>query len=324
MLNALLTWCGRSWPARFASRGPVCLLLHRVTSTQAEPWTPTHRLSVSSEWFEALVADAAARFRPMTLSAIVDHLEAGEPPPPDAVAISFDDGYVDLAHHVKPILERYQVPATAFISSTLASHEAIPFEFALERIITQRTELCDELTGQARRWPLNDPDQRRACYDTLSRALRPRSRREQLDTLGKIGKGIAAPTARELFLNWDQLRELRDGGLIELQTHGHEHLPLNTRQQNEVIRDLLTHRSVFENHLGQPPTLLAYPYGATSNDAAQLARAAGFRAAFTTRPGVIRREGDRFAIPRFELGAAATAERPNVQATINRKLAKAA
>lgn len=293
-------WCKRTSGAGSSGRGAICLALHRVQPDPGEAWTATHRLTVTPQWFEDLAADIAANHDPVSLDAIAAHLEAGEPLPPQAVAITFDDGYRDLADYVLPILQRYELPATAFVSSTLASHEAVPFEFALERIIRKRTRLNNE----GRSWTLDNVEAKRMCFNALSRALRPQPRQIQLQTLASLNDGDAeVPAPGDLLLNWRELAQLRESGLFSLAAHGHEHRPLNQRPIGEAESDLWRCLDLFQQNLGFEPTLLAFPYGATSSAVGQLVRRMGLRAAFTTVKSDINRDTDRFAIPRYELGA---------------------
>ncbi len=54
-------------------------------------------------------------YRPVTLAQVLDHYVGGEPLPPEAVLITFDDGYRDNLENAVPILTRYGYPAVLFV-----------------------------------------------------------------------------------------------------------------------------------------------------------------------------------------------------------------
>jgi peptidoglycan/xylan/chitin deacetylase (PgdA/CDA1 family) len=77
-----------------------------------------HRLSVPIALFERQMAYLRRNdFRAVDLREIQAHLEHGHPLPPKAVGITFDDGYLDNWVHAYPILKRYGMKATLFVTT---------------------------------------------------------------------------------------------------------------------------------------------------------------------------------------------------------------
>ncbi len=82
-----------------------------------------HSIS-DSEWFYALspyqferqVRYLSESYKPVALSEIYEFVEGKRQLSDHSVALTFDDGYRDFLTEALPILERYKVPATVFLS----------------------------------------------------------------------------------------------------------------------------------------------------------------------------------------------------------------
>lgn len=77
------------------------------------------------------------------------------------------------------------------------------------------------------------------------------------------------------ILDADGVRALAEAG-VEIGAHSAEHSDLTKLPYDEVVADILRGRQELEAVLDRPVPLLAYPYGAVSDETVRAARAAGF------------------------------------------------
>jgi len=115
---------------------------------------------------------------------------------------------------------------------------------------------------------------------------------------------VFASTARvgrsTAYMNWDQLREMSDGGVtIGNHTVTHAHLPIHDKAI--VKEEIAQAAEILEKELGTAPDLFAYPYGESSLAVEEVVRAAGFKAAFAQHSGAFDRSVNSFYLPRFAL-----------------------
>jgi peptidoglycan/xylan/chitin deacetylase (PgdA/CDA1 family) len=102
------------------------------------------------------------------------------------------------------------------------------------------------------------------------------------------------------LLNAHQLRELAAAGVtIGAHTRNHPSLPSVDELTTEA--EVAGSKADLEAELGSPVGLFAYPYGRHDAKSVSAVRAAGFRAACSTRPGLSRAGGDPFLIERIEV-----------------------
>ncbi len=112
--------------------------------------------------------------------------------------------------------------------------------------------------------------------------------------------------ARELqLLDAEELGQL-GARQIEIGSHGMWHRALTKVPSDELEEELIGSAARLQEAGLPRPRALSYPYGDFSPAVAGAAHRAGYEAAFTTDPGVVRRHSERTALPRIEVHATDT------------------
>jgi peptidoglycan/xylan/chitin deacetylase (PgdA/CDA1 family) len=101
------------------------------------------------------------------------------------------------------------------------------------------------------------------------------------------------------------LHELAADG-IAVASHGATHRPLTRLAPAELEAEIAGSAERLRSLGLPPPRAFCYPHGEWSPEIRGAVRAAGYAAAFTTRPGALRRSDDRYALPRIEVHAGDT------------------
>ena len=120
------------WATASLRRRVVILMYHRVFESSADPW----ELCVSPGHFAEHLEVLNGNYQVMSLNELVRALRDAQLPK-RGVVLTFDDGYADNLWNSKPLLEKYEVPATVFV--TIGSLDS-PNEFwwdDLERVLLQ-------------------------------------------------------------------------------------------------------------------------------------------------------------------------------------------
>lgn len=118
---------------------PRVLCYHGVSDDPPDEW------SVTPEQLRTHLRLIRRDYVPVPLASVVSWLRGGPALPPGAVAVTFDDGYVDVLDTAASILAEEGVPGTAFIASGLVSGRAAHQSYIPTRPImdwAQVTELA--------------------------------------------------------------------------------------------------------------------------------------------------------------------------------------
>ena len=102
------------------------------------------------------------------------------------------------------------------------------------------------------------------------------------------------------YLNWDQIRELRDEG-VTIGAHSHNHFHMADLTEKEIVDEIEISNNIFLRELGSRPSLFAFPYGETNMEIINLLKKYKFKVAFGQHSGVINETSNFYYLPRFSL-----------------------
>ena len=314
----------RLWPwarglLRRTSRGIVILLYHRVAEHVPDP----QLLCVSAAHFAEHLEHLSGHYTLMSQHQVVHALQRGRIPR-KAVAITFDDGYVDNLSIAKPLLERRGCPATVFVVSGFVGSNRELVSDELERILLASASLPPELvltvagrtyswslghTGaQQGRWDVTQehyPTLRHKCYHGLHRLLRPLDHAGRLQTLAELSSwaGNREPVRRDrLVMNAEEVRGLVAGGLVDVGSHGASHILLAAQSAEVQRHEIVASKTSLESVLGRSVTSLSYPYGGAADfdeSTLRFVREAGYESACANVAALATRDSNPFALPRI-------------------------
>lgn len=261
----------------------VVLMYHRVLPKEqlADPLVQPG-MAVSTETFEKHLQWLRSD-RLIALEEWVERLHAGRPLPRRAISLTFDDGWADNYHHAYPLLQRYQVPATIFLTAARIGGAQWFWPERLSRVLmteslwtTPRDEaelawITGLLSGER---PNGTKAQLTPYLDRAIECAKSRSDQEMEDMLATVETKLAIgpPTPRTL-LNWDEVNTMLEGGLVRVGSHTSHHrrvtFPL---PQSELWNEVTGSRRLIEQRTGRPCPLFCYPNGDRSSESERLVR----------------------------------------------------
>lgn len=283
--------------ARRSEPSARILYFHRVND-ERDPFFP----AMSTALFEQEMRFVARHYNVVSLSKMLDHLEQGSKEP--VMAITFDDGYQDNFQNAFPILQRYNLPATIFLTTgSLDSRDPMWFEeLALAAKRTTRPHIDLEI-DVPRRLTFRTQAERLVSQDKIYSLLRPmpdhERRRWLQEILGQLG--YAGPAeVRDRMLTWDQARLMKNHG-IDFGGHTVTHPFISTLPREQVNWEVRECKRRIEEEMQSPVDCFAYPSGRDEDFGKwnkELVSEAGYRAAVTTIWGVNYPSTDRMELRR--------------------------
>lgn len=102
------------------------------------------------------------------------------------------------------------------------------------------------------------------------------------------------------YLTWEELREMEAGG-ITIESHTMNHYKLEELPDDEIRSELLNSKLILEENLGHPVEFLAYPTGTYNLHIAGIAKAVGYKGAFTIKYGNVDLGSNFYALERVPI-----------------------
>ncbi len=289
-------WPRVSFNRRREAAGRI-LYYHRVNDDN-DPYFP----AISTRLFEQEMRYLARHYKVVSLAGLLDCLAEGSPEP--VVAITFDDGYQDNHQYAFPILQRFGLPATIFLTTgSIDSGEPLWFEKLALAVKKTAQEYIDLEIDIPRRFWMRTPAERLQTNGRIFRLL------QQLDDAGRLRLtdeilrqlgGADDPERRKKMLTWDEVRYMKTCG-IDFGGHTVTHPFLAKMSREQVAWEAGESKRRIEEELQQPVDYFAYPNGREEDFGRwnkQVIREAGYRAAVTTIWGTNDRSTDPMELRR--------------------------
>ena len=278
------------------------LLYHRIASDTIDPFG----LCVDPSEFAAQMKHLRNHYQPVPLDTF--RREPDDDVFPDrAVAVTFDDGYVDNLTVASPTLLEYGIPATFFVTTEgLDDGRELWWDTICRLILCEPTvPSVIDLNVAGTRRQVSTSDDRCLALRAIHDAIRDLPFDERLKALAHVQEQLAQsetePTCRPLRTTEILRLASLPGHAIGVHTTHHLMLPAQPRTvQRSEIRDC---QNVLESLLRRKIEDLAYPFGGASEETVQTARDLGFTIGVGVDPAPIKRGADRMRLPRIDVRA---------------------
>lgn len=271
--------------------------------------------SLDTGAFESQMKFLRSAYRIVSMDELCRELEAGGPAG-QAVAITFDDGYRDLYTTAFPILRRYGIPATIYLTAQAIDTGEVSW---YDRIfVITLFSGTPEVYVLGKCFALGSRESRLKAAVDIVTLLRKCPNRIRIAACAELYESVKLPrAARECLggrmLTWEQIRAMQGAG-ISFAAHTMTHPVVRQLESEERERELGASKVLLETKLQRPVEHFAFPFGSAADidveSCAVLARL-GYRSASSTVWGLntpqtnrllLRRiGGDEPSIPLFSL-----------------------
>lgn len=273
------------------------LIYHRVLP-RPDPmfeWVP------DANAFERQMALLANNFVVLPLAEAVKRLKDGRLPG-GAVCVTFDDGYADNAEIALPILKRWGIPATFFVTTSFLKGGCMWNDSIIESVRSASGPVLDLTPIGIGCHSIESYTQRRHLVNRVLTELKYLSPDDRLERVAQIAEIASAELPDRLMMIPEQIRELSNAGM-EIGGHTVSHPILASIDDNAACTEIAQGKEELSSIVRAPVRFFAYPNGKPGRDYqsrhVRIVRSAGFEAAVSTSWGAANQATDVYQLPRF-------------------------
>ncbi len=231
--------------------------------------------------------------------------------PENSVVLTFDDGYASNYELAYPILRKYHLPATVFVTTGFLDGEDMLWFQRVDLALGRTRKESIEWKINGCRLPLSF-ESREARQQSMVRLMPELKELSDADLLNEIQRlehelEVAVPTRDNMPepmrpLTWDMARAMSNSGLVALGGHTHTH-PILSHCDALAMRAEITscYQRIFRE-TGIRPASFSYPNGHAEDytrETLQMVTEAGFQCACTMVNGRIGPHTSLLQLPRY-------------------------
>jgi len=287
------------------SNNAFILMYHRVLeSAIAEPYYVQPGMYVNFSTFDKHLAFLAGKFKVVSLQDLLRKLKEGENISRHCT-ITFDDGWRDNYTQAFPLLKKYQLPATIFLTTGFVGTDQVfwPEEICyLFQVLASRGGGLKEMPASVKDFfsgfDVNQADLPRFFEDKIQdlKILSPERRGQILCCL----RNEAGPQyLHRQMINWNEAKEMLESGLIQFGAHTVNHEILDQISLEQAAHEIGDSVKDITWHLQVTPRFFAYPNGNYNNAVQKLLNEHEVQAGLTTKRGYVNNSSMLFELPRI-------------------------
>jgi len=254
--------------------------------------------------FEKQIAHLVKNYKVISLDEIVERVKTKKSLRL-CVVITFDDGFRDNYEIAYPILRKYNIPATIFLTTEYIENGTAPWFIKLRYIFmkTQRTHLQLFHNGTTISSHMHTRDEKSAASDKAMAYLKDCHDQDRLILLDRLYEELGLngfERLNDLMLTWNQIKEMAEND-ISFGAHTVNHPILSRIPLDKAKYEIVESKKRIEENIGEAVTSIAYPFGKKahySSDLFPVLEKVGFKCAVTTETTTNTYDTNLFALSR--------------------------
>lgn len=280
--------------------GIVILMFHKVNS-KYDPLP----LTIGVKIFDKIINEITKKHEIITIHELnnndIESLNTGL-----KFVITFDDGYKDNYVNAFPILVKYSVPATIYLSvDHIEGKKVFWYEQLAHALLTSKKEIIDITDQGLKKITLDSKRHRLDALNMLNDILKVYTENERtniVNTILKISETESTFNPSDM-LTWEMIHKMKNHR-ISFGSHTMTHPILSRESKDRIVNEIRLSKKIIEKQIGNKVYSFAYPNGTESDINTTVVNEvinADYRSACTTIEGINKNTEQRYLLKRINI-----------------------
>ena len=286
---------------RYNNRKKAIILMYHNFCREGDIKHTNVSLSITN--FEKQIKYLKKYYRIVPLADLVGKIKRKEDFLPHSVAITFDDGYKNNFLLAYPLIKKYNVPVTIFLTAGYINTKKFLWVNELEYAIneTQKKEISITFGCCNFKYFIKTKAEKMRVYEQLKEKLKKLENSQLRAVLDKILLRLKVKidyddAGNYQMLTWDEIFEMRNG-YVSYGNHTFSHSILTKIDYQNLSKELNDSQKQLKEKLNQEIDVFCYPNGSFNSESKKMVKEK-HKAAVTTTPGFVTQQTDLFELPR--------------------------
>jgi len=223
---------------------------------------------MNSHLFEEQISFLAKNYNCISLAELKQQLQKGKISP-YSIVITFDDGFANNYSEAFPILKKYNVSATIFVTAGLLDTPIFIWNDQVSAILS--ATMKTEVQFGSEKMKIRTPFEKKRARFFIVTSLKQRSPlhikkeianlQEKLQVSNEFLFNDALMQHCFGILTKEQVKEMHESGLIEIGSHGMTHSIISKLSDKEALWEIEQSKKLLEEIIAHSVTSYAYPNG---------------------------------------------------------------
>ncbi|MHA1344597.1 MAG: polysaccharide deacetylase family protein, partial [Promethearchaeota archaeon] len=242
-------------------RGIRILSYHKINDDYPN-WL---NLNTKVSTFEKQMAYLKKHYHILSLKEAINLLETKQKIHDNIITVTFDDGYKCIYKNVFPLLKKYKIPATIFLTVNPPEYkEPLWFEYVIYAINNTSRKTLDLEPVGLRKYLIDTLEEKKGVIEQVVTYVKKLDKKDREDFFQFMFKELQINLndlkIKDEILSWKEIKEMKESGLL-IGVHTMSHSILTNIALEEAEYEIRQSKKIVEERIGEKTHFFAYPNG---------------------------------------------------------------